>query len=150
MKKYLGVKLIEADVITRGEYNIFRGWTIPENENPADEGYLVKYSDDYVSWSPKKVFEKAYMPLGDPSGTRIVEDDVNNFVVNSNISKFGDKTTVVHATLRNGFIITEASSCVDTINFDMKIGEEICLGKIKDKVWGLLGFLLQCGKSGVK
>ncbi|MCX4298874.1 MAG: hypothetical protein OSJ73_17885 [Lachnospiraceae bacterium] len=33
---------------------------MPENENPADEGYLVKYSDGYESWSPKKQFEEAY------------------------------------------------------------------------------------------
>ena len=46
--------------MTRGDYNIFRGWKIPENENPADEGYLVEYSDGYISWSPKKQFEEAY------------------------------------------------------------------------------------------
>lgn len=43
-----------------GDYNIYRGWKIPENENPNDEGYLVKYPDGYESWSPKKVFEEAY------------------------------------------------------------------------------------------
>lgn len=28
------------------------------------EGYAVKYPDGYVSWSPKAVFEEAYLPLG--------------------------------------------------------------------------------------
>ncbi|MFQ6793859.1 MAG: crAss001_48 related protein [Thomasclavelia sp.] len=60
MKKYVGVKLIEAQPMTRGDYNKYRGWIIPENENPNDEGYLLKYSDDYVSWSPKQVFDEAY------------------------------------------------------------------------------------------
>ncbi len=60
MKKYAGTKMIEATPMDRGEYNKYRGWTIPENENPADEGYLVKYSDGYESWSPKKQFEEAY------------------------------------------------------------------------------------------
>ena len=60
MKKYAGTKMIEARPINRGDYNKYRGWTIPENENPADEGYLVKYSDGYESWSPKKQFEEAY------------------------------------------------------------------------------------------
>ena len=60
MKKYVGVKLIEAKPMTRGDYNKYRGWTIPEDENPNDEGYLVKYSDNYVSWSPKGVFDEAY------------------------------------------------------------------------------------------
>lgn len=60
MKKYVGVKLIEAQPMTRGDYNKYRGWIIPENENPNDEGYLLKYSDEYVSWSPKQVFDEAY------------------------------------------------------------------------------------------
>ena len=50
--------------MTRGEYSKFRGWTIPEDENPSDEGYLVKYSDDYISWSPKDAFEEAYSEIG--------------------------------------------------------------------------------------
>ena len=60
MTKYIGTKVILAKPMTRGDYNTYRGWTIPENENPADEGYLVKYSDDYESWSPKEQFERAY------------------------------------------------------------------------------------------
>ena len=26
-------------------------------------GYAVKYEDGYISWSPKDVFEKAYVPI---------------------------------------------------------------------------------------
>lgn len=60
--KYIGTKLIKAKPMTRGEYNKYRGWTIPENENPDDEGYLVVYvdSDNYESWSPKDVFDRVY------------------------------------------------------------------------------------------
>ena len=60
MKKYIGSKKLEAKQMTRGEYNKYRGWKIPENENPDDEGYLLKYSDGYKSWSPKRQFEEAY------------------------------------------------------------------------------------------
>lgn len=60
MKTYIGTKIIQAQTMNRGDYNKYRGWTIPENENPADEGYLVKYSDNYESWSPKAVFEESY------------------------------------------------------------------------------------------
>lgn len=62
LAKYIGSKVIKAKPMTRGEYNEYRGWDIPENENPQDEGYLVVYvdSDDYVSWSPKDVFDRAY------------------------------------------------------------------------------------------
>lgn len=60
MKKYIGTKMLEAKKMNRGDYNIYRGWTIPENENPNDEGYLVEYEDGYQSWSPREVFEKSY------------------------------------------------------------------------------------------
>lgn len=70
MERYIGTKIISAKPMTRGAYNRYRGWTIPEDENPADEGYLVEYQDsptkntpdhdNYVSWSPKDVFDRAY------------------------------------------------------------------------------------------
>lgn len=60
MKTYIGTKIINAKPMTRGEYNTYRGWQIPENESPSDEGYLVKYDNHYESWSPKDVFETAY------------------------------------------------------------------------------------------
>lgn len=60
MEQYIGMKMIHARPMTRGAYNEYRGWTIPANENPEDEGYLVRYSDSYESWSPKAVFEEAY------------------------------------------------------------------------------------------
>ncbi len=60
MDKYIGTKMIEAKPMDRGEYNKYRGWEIPEDENPHDEGYLVRYQDGYESWLPKKQFEEAY------------------------------------------------------------------------------------------
>ena len=64
-KNYIGTKRVEAKPMTRGEYNKYRGWTIPADENPADEGYLVKYNDGYISWSPKKQFEETYSEIGE-------------------------------------------------------------------------------------
>ena len=60
MDKYIGVKIIEAKPMNLGDYNDYKGWTIPENENPKRDGYLVKYSDDYISWSPAEAFREAY------------------------------------------------------------------------------------------
>lgn len=72
MQRYIGTKLINAKSMTRAEYNTFRGWTVPANENPDDAGYLVEYLDGgkgntdhyagYVSWSPADVFDRAYRP----------------------------------------------------------------------------------------
>lgn len=59
-KVYVGQKALFARPMTLGAYNLYRGWTIPANENPDDDGYLLEYPDGYVSWSPKAVFEEAY------------------------------------------------------------------------------------------
>ena len=70
MKMFIGTKMVLARPMGRGEYNTYRGWQIPLDENPADEGFLVEYVDGgasnhpghagYISWSPKDVFERAY------------------------------------------------------------------------------------------
>lgn len=60
-KTYVGTKVIHARPMTRGVYNQTRGWNIPADENPEDEGYYVEYANDgYISWSPKDVFEASY------------------------------------------------------------------------------------------
>lgn len=63
MKKYIGTKTIEATPMNLGDYNDYRKWTIPANEDPKREGYLVKYPDGYESWSPKDVFDASYHEL---------------------------------------------------------------------------------------
>ena len=72
MKRYIGVKEINAKPMTRQAYNHLRGWKLPVDENGADEGYLVEYIDGgkanhpdfegYISWSPADVFDRAYKP----------------------------------------------------------------------------------------
>lgn len=62
MKKYIGVKLVEARPMTRGEYNIFRGWTIPENEDPSDKGYKTVTPDGLIQWQPKQQFKETHRP----------------------------------------------------------------------------------------
>lgn len=154
MKKYIGSKLIEAEPMNRGEYNAYRGWSIPADENPEDEGYLVRYSDDYVSWSPKAIFDAAYLQVDDnkalPSGVSIGPKMVDEFIAYTETKTMGDCTTVVRCVLRNGFVIVESSSCVDPANYSEDMGHEVCMDKIKDKIWELLGFLLQTAWYGVK
>lgn len=60
MKTYIGTKIIQAEPMTRGEYNKYKGWITPADEDPGDEGYRVVYQDDYISWSPKEAFDGAY------------------------------------------------------------------------------------------
>jgi len=73
MQKYIGTKTLRARPMTRGEYNNYRGWTIPANEDQNEGGYLVEYEDGgkpndgrhqgCISWIPANVFEKAYRPV---------------------------------------------------------------------------------------
>lgn len=153
MKAYIGCKMVKAERMSRGEYNLKRGWQLPADENPDDAGYALVYPDGYVSWSPKEIFESAYMQLEDnkslPSGVSIGQEMVDGFVAMYETTTMGECTTVVRCALKNGFTIVESSSCVDPKNYSEKIGKEICIRKIKDKIWELLGFLLQTAVNGV-
>lgn len=70
MKNYIGTKQIKARPMNRLDYNGYRKWELPSDENGEDEGYLVEYingsgknhqnHDGYISWSPKAQFEEAY------------------------------------------------------------------------------------------
>lgn len=147
-KSYVGCKMVFAYPMTLGEYNEYRGWVIPENEDPKREGYLVEYADGYKSWSPKEVFEKSYLEVSYTD--KITPEVVKSFIKSYEVMKMGDKTLIVQATLVNGFVITEAASCVDPANFDAVIGTKIALEKIENKIWELLGFLLQTSINGIK
>lgn len=61
MKQYIGIKIIKAKPMTRGDYNDYRGWQIPEGENPADKGYLMEYENGHVQWLPEEMFETDYI-----------------------------------------------------------------------------------------
>lgn len=50
-----------------------------EQDKDGKPGYGVRYADGYQSWSPKDVFEEAYLPLGhldslDPHVQRMVAE----------------------------------------------------------------------------
>lgn len=70
VKRFIGTKIILALAMTRLAYNDYRGWSLPADENGADDGYLVEYTDGgepnhpshagYISWSPKAQFDNAY------------------------------------------------------------------------------------------
>lgn len=161
MRQYIGTKLIEAEPAYRAQ-NGNGNFTITDdpakvfpNYPDVEDGYRIRYPDGYESWSPKEAFEKAYLPLstnGDLKTDRpsISAEMVDNFILEAWTQTAGDKTTIVRALLRNGFEIVEASSCVSPENYDEAMGREICIKKIKDKVWMLLGFLLQTAVNGVK
>jgi hypothetical protein len=75
MKTYIGTKMIRATPMDRREYNIYRGWDLPKDENGDDQGFLVEYIDGgpandhrhqgYISWSPMDVFLGHYQSTGE-------------------------------------------------------------------------------------
>lgn len=64
MKQYIGTKLIEAEKEYRVDGKVV---TLAEDRvpcgNEVEHGYKVRYADGYESFSPKEVFERAYLPL---------------------------------------------------------------------------------------
>lgn len=88
MLSYIGIKQVKAKPMTRQDYNTLRGWEVPLDENPLDEGYLVEYADSepnhkdfsgYISWSPKETFEKYYKENGTPINRMQIElDDLHD------------------------------------------------------------------------
>lgn len=155
MKQYIGTKLIEAEKAYRVDGKTV---VLPDNGVPCgskiERGYKVRYADGYESWSPQEVFESAYLPLEvngmlKTAAPSISAEMVERFIDHHEAVTMGGKTTVVRAVLKNGFVIVESSSCVSAENYDEKLGEEICMKRIRNKVWELLGFLLQTAVGGV-
>jgi hypothetical protein len=48
--------------------------------------------------------------------------------------KVFDKCTIVACKLPNGYVMVEASSCVDPSDYDSDIGIEMCMERLEDKV----------------
>lgn len=58
-KAYIGCKIIRAEPMSQEDFLRSRGkWQ--DGQETYGDGYKVIYADNYVSWSPKKVFEEAY------------------------------------------------------------------------------------------
>lgn len=147
MEKYIGTKIIEAEYCPARKD--------AGGHKAGDPGYRVRYQDGYESWSPKDVFEAAYLrvvvnPYLRTTAPSISQQMVDDFIRETEVITMGGKTTVVRAVLRNGFEIVESSSCVSAENYDEKLGTKICMDHIKNKVWMLLGFLLQTAVHGIK
>ena len=93
---YEGTKRVHAKPMNRGDYNVYRGWEVPADENPSDEGYLVEYVDGgrgndsrhagYISWSPKDVFERSYKEVKTVPGLAPHQQRVTPADIEANIA----------------------------------------------------------------
>lgn len=77
--------------------------------------------------------------------TKIEKEDVlNNMkdVLVRTEQEFGHPVTYVTVRMENGFTLRESTTCVDPKNYSEEKGKEICLEKIEDRIWFLLGYKL--------
>ncbi len=108
MKTFKSHKLVTATPMNRLDYNIYRGWELPSNENGSDEGYLVEYLDGgesnhpehkgYISWSPKAQFDNGYSEEPTDFKGRLVKEH----------AELSDKAAKL-----KGFIGTDAFKAID-------------------------------------
>lgn len=57
---------------------------------------------------------------------------------------FDKPVTFVDVRMLNGFTIRESTTYVDPANYDEEIGKQVCLKRIEEKIWMLLGYEKQC------
>lgn len=128
-KKYLSVSVVNATPMTRQEYNTFRGWTVPSDENPEDEGYLIEALgapasnhpdfNGYIDWVTAEQLEAECIAI----------PEFPSEVVTCDICGEGDtyKEVAVHAyssgvkTVVHACIHDNCTACgVETLCFDVQ------------------------------
>ncbi|WP_313956206.1 Gp49 family protein [Bacillus nitratireducens] len=112
---------------------------------PQDAAKMGKSLLDLAAeFEPQESEPKPSEPQA-PVETKVTVEQVNKIMRQAKVlvSTEFEKCTVVTVKLPNGFTITESSGCVDVANYDVNLGTEICLKKIRNKVWELEGYALQ-------
>lgn len=88
-KTYTGTKTLKAWPVNKGQYDKYRGWVTPSDEDPLEPGYLVEYTNagdqdkpnhpnhaGYISWSPAGVFESTYHEVSTDWRDRVQQEGV--------------------------------------------------------------------------
>lgn len=146
--KAIGIKMVELLAMTAA-VAIEKGYKT-NGKSGNDEGYEVTYPDGYKSWCPKEVADASYYKLSEANdGTKILKEDVENFITYVDTTTIGDKTTVVNAHTLTGFDMVRHSSCVDTKNYSEKLGRKYAIEEVVNDLWAHLGFVLQWAKYGL-
>lgn len=71
-----------------------------------------------------------------------VRENMRDVIVRTQYD-FGKPTTYVTIRMKNGFTLRESTTCVDPSNYNENVGVEICLKRLEQQVWFLLGYALQ-------
>lgn len=139
---------------------------------PGVGDYIVLYENDYVSFSPKGVFEGGYLMIEWPSVCANEEDaemerDIEAFgltaprVTPDQIDALmrgvryevqvvpGTTTTLATAIAANGFTLAIGmTACADPANFNAELGAKYAIkdaeAKARQELWKLEGWRLKC------
>lgn len=115
--------------------------------------YIIKFKDGKIYLCDSYNFNKDFEEIDDAvkvekiySNVTVTKEQVmENMkdVICRTAMEFDKPVTYVTVRMINGFTLRESTTCVDPSNYDEEIGKQICLEKIEDKIWFLLGYALQ-------
>jgi hypothetical protein len=147
--KAINIEMLELKPMIAEEARTF-GYKVPDVLYSTDRGYEITYPDGTKTWSLKEEVDSIYYVLSkDNDGTKILKEDVENFITNVDVTTIGEKTTVVNAHTRSGFDTVRHSSCVDPKNYSEELGKQYAMEEVVNDLWAHLGFVLQWAKYGI-
>lgn len=147
--KAINIEMLELKPMIAEEARTL-GYKVPDVLYSTDRGYEITYPDGTKTWSLKEEVDSIYYVLSkDNDGTKILKEDVENFITDIDVTKIGEKTTVVNAHTRSGFNMVHHSSCVDPKNYSEELGKQYAMEEVVDDLWAHLGFVLQWAKYGI-
>ncbi len=95
---YIRTLMLEADPRTRAEYNILRGWKLPDDENGDDKGYVLSDYAGGTSWITEAQFNKSVRGSGDFS----VSESLLLAIEGRKVSRIGWNGKGAHITAHAG------------------------------------------------
>lgn len=125
--RYVSIDILNSHFASGGESPNIKYEDDKDCESCSSVSYICKCDGDKI------------VPLG------VCENEIDRLLNGSEVKVFSvfGKCTIVACRLPNGFVITESSACVSPENYDEETGIEICMRKIRDKIWELEGYFLQ-------
>lgn len=147
--KAINIEMLELKPMIAEEARTL-GYKVPDVLYSTDRGYEITYPDGTKTWSLKEEVDSIYYVLSkDNDGTKILKEDVENFITDVDVTTIGEKTTVVNAHTRSGFDTVRHSSCVDPKNYSEELDKQYAMEEVVNDLWAHLGFVLQWAKYGI-
>jgi hypothetical protein len=147
--KAINIEMLELKPMIAEEARTL-GYKVPDVLYSTDRGYEITYPDGTKTWSLKEEVDSIYYVLSkDNDGTKILKEDVENFITDVDVTTIGEKTTVVNTHTRSGFDTVRHSSCVDPKNYSEELGKQYAMEEVVNDLWAHLGFVLQWAKYGI-